>query len=159
MTLCKSMTLHHSTIATSEQEEVDSVNVPLWKQAHSELLAEKPELLEAYWKVLAEKHGKILADNDDLENMDVQEQVPAIVERMVGIMEKTKWTFRAWHWKFGLRNQVDKTIKAFRIFQNLGFTAAGCDPFKAAGLVWAGVCFFLQVSSLQADFSADILIT
>jgi hypothetical protein len=72
----------------------------------------------------------------------------SLIKEKLEIMSKRQWTLPWGKTSFVVREQAEKIVKVIQKFLGIGTVAASLNPTHA-GVVWAGVCLLLPVSSLE----------
>ena len=75
---------------------------------------------------------------------DVVSQLIRATERSHDSMLRKQWRIGLAGKEIVVRDQLEKLLKAVKIFKDLASVAAGLDPTHAA-IPWAGVCLIMQV--------------
>ncbi|KAI9857093.1 MAG: hypothetical protein M1824_005018 [Vezdaea acicularis] len=113
-----------------------------------------------YWSLAAEElkseehafEGTIVAVQKAVAQTDgdVVSQLIRATERSHDSMLRKQWRIGLAGKEIVVRDQLEKLLKAVKIFKDLASVAAGLDPTHAA-IPWAGVCLIMQLSTNDSD--------
>lgn len=125
-----------SRSAVSTGAEYDKLSKKdYWSLAAEELRSEEHAFegaIVAVQKAVAETDG------------DVVSQLIRATERSHDSMLRKQWSIGLAGKEIVVRDQLEKLLKAVKIFKDLASVAAGLDPTHAA-ISWAGICLIMQV--------------
>ena len=129
-----------TTLSSTASATVD--DRPLWDRAYARLRDQKPEIIEAYERILAN-------------TADVKPDVP-LHERMRAVIDTKIRVMTSRHWKLRIpfrKDQVlvtqilDKVVGVVLRFKSAGSVAANADPVHV-GIPFAAICLLLPVNYL-----------
>lgn len=112
----------------------------IWDGAYRKLRSERPDLIDAYEKILV-KHADIKSD------LSLAQKMSAVIAKELFTMMNRQWRFRIpWrHEPVLVRDLVDKVGRVLTKFQTAGSIASNADPVHV-GLPFAGICVLIPVS-------------